>query len=165
MLPDERWQANFVESPGRAHTSSTYPVPSLRPTKEHLRGIQTIKVPALGQAGPSQSHHRGEDIQHTAGRTRQRWPQLFPDSLPDHAVVKTHLNQPRLSTNSLSYGLPPLPACPSFRFHLDFCSYKRRMARWFSTQLLRPGVAWAQIPVLSSIWLLSASDFSSLKWA
>lgn len=42
-----------------------YPVPSLQPAKEHLGGIQTIKVPVLGQAGPGQSYHGGEDVQHT----------------------------------------------------------------------------------------------------
>ena len=43
-----------------------------------------------------------------------------------HAVVKAHPNQPRLSTDILPYGPPPLPAGPSFGSHLDFCSSKRQ---------------------------------------
>lgn len=40
-------------------------MPSLRPAKEHFRDIQTVEVPASGQASPGQGDHRGEDVQHT----------------------------------------------------------------------------------------------------
>ena len=78
---NERQQADPLKSPSRAHTASTYPVPSVRSAKEHLGGIQTIKAPVLGHAGPRQSYHSGEDVQHTAGRTRQHWPS-YSQTLP-----------------------------------------------------------------------------------
>lgn len=148
--PGERWQANTLKSPDGAHTSSTYPVSGLRSPKEHLRGIQTVKVSAWGQAGPGQGYHGGEDVQHAAGRIRRPWLQLVPDSLPGHAGVKTPPSQSKPSTDSLPHDLPPPPACP-FSFPWISTPTTGRTAWRLCAQALQPGVAWVKIPVLPPI--------------
>lgn len=161
-----RRQAHPKE-PGGVHISFTYPVPSLRPAKEHVGGIQTVEVAASGQAGTGQGHHGGEDVQHTAGGSdRQPWPG-WPQTLLAMLWPRPTRTSPSLALAAQAQHCVahPPPAGPSLTFHLGFYPPGGGAAQWFSTHALRPGVAWAQIPVLPPVRPLGASPFCSVKWA
>lgn len=65
VVPQADSLKGSILSGGPAVGVKQHPVPTLRPAKEHLRGIQTIEVSAPGQLGPGQGHHGREDVQHT----------------------------------------------------------------------------------------------------
>ena len=125
--PNERRQANLLKSPRRTHTFSAYPVPSWRPAKQHLRGIQTVKVSVPGQAGPGQGHHGGEDVQHAAGRPGQHQPPPFPGSLSLAVLWSRAAWTSPDRAPSAPCGVPPPRGLPAFRrSQLDVCSSKRQ---------------------------------------